>query len=276
MPVVEFPQSNARRVRRHHRPSMSKMGTLPESGSREEMIFESAANLFYTKGYHATTVSDIARSAGLVKGSIYHYIRSKDDLLYAIILGSQAQCMKLVDEAISHSTDPVERIQLALNAHIKHMAAHPAHVGTFLSELNTLSGTRREKIGAMMKEYQDSYVRLIREGQAAGKLKNGDPLLMVYGLLGMCNWIYRWYHGKHVPNLELIQQTFLGIVSSGILVGPQTDSPVTPGAAFQEHEQLAVKPGEIPADNFVNKMFEDPEFKRIFPQKARNLIDREM
>ena len=50
-------------------------------------ILDSAAKFFYTKGYHATSIEDVARDVGMLKGSLYYYIKSKEDLLYGLLLG---------------------------------------------------------------------------------------------------------------------------------------------------------------------------------------------
>ncbi len=68
-----------------------------------------------------------------------------------------------------------------------------------------------------MHRYQSFFRDCVRQGQREGIFLGGDPWLLVNGILGMGNWIYRWYHGEHVPDLETVKTTFVSIIEKGIL-----------------------------------------------------------
>lgn len=186
------------------------------SGRRGE-ILASAAKIFYAKGYHATTIEDVARDVGMLKGSLYYYIKSKEDLLYELLLNVIEQGDANVAERIASATDPVGKLRRALEGEIDHIIRNQVRVGLFLHEFGTLSGRRQRRVQEAMLRYQNRFVEIVQEGQAGGVFLGGDPWLVVNAMLGMCNWIYRWYHGEHKPGLELVQKTFIEILMNGVL-----------------------------------------------------------
>ncbi len=200
------------------------------SDRRWQHILESAAHLFYTHGYHATTMDHIARAAGLLKGSLYYYISSKEDLLYELLLGTMVLGENTLQDALQTSSDPVPRFRNALRAHIAHIISNQVRVGLFLHEFNSLSGERRRRIQSMVSEYQKKFVQVIQEGQAAGHFIAGDATLIVNAVLGMCNWMYRWYGQPGCPDLARIQEVFSEVAMTGILA---------PGAAAPARAQVA-------------------------------------
>ncbi|HJY89267.1 MAG TPA: hypothetical protein VJ255_03275, partial [Candidatus Acidoferrum sp.] len=72
------------------------------------------------------------------------------------------------------------------------------------------------KLISVMSRYNSRFVDLVRRGQQQGKLIGGEPWLIVNGILGMCNWLYRWYDTDHVSGPEQIKQVFLRMILSGI------------------------------------------------------------
>ena len=74
--------------------------------------------------------------------------------------------------------------------------------GLFLHEFDSLSGKRQHKLISVMSRYNNRFVDLVKRGQEQGKLIEGEPWLIVNGILGMCNWLYRWYDTDHVSSPE--------------------------------------------------------------------------
>ncbi len=184
--------------------------------ARMEEILACAAELFYEKGYHATTIEDVARKVGMLKGSLYYYIRSKEDLLYELLLGIIVQGLEHASKAIEGIADPTERLEKAVEAQIEHIIQNQTYVGLFLHEFDTLSGKRQKHIQEEMVKYQKIFVDTIREGQKQGQFVDSDALLLTDAVLGMTNWIYRWYPGTRNPSLEGVKQAFISFIMNGI------------------------------------------------------------
>ena len=86
----------------------------------------------------------------------------------------------------------------------------------FLHEFDSLSGKRQHKLISVMSRYNSRFVELVRRGQQRGELIDGEPWLIVNGILGMCNWLYRWYDTEQVSGPEQVKQVFLRMILSGI------------------------------------------------------------
>ena len=184
--------------------------------TRMEEILASAAELFYKNGYHATTIEDVAREVGMLKGSLYYYIRSKEDLLYELLLGIIVKGVEHASKAIEGVTDPTERLEKAVAAQIEHIIQNQTYVGLFLHEFDTLSGKRQKRIQEEMVKYQKIFADAIRDGQAQSQFVEGDAILLTDAVLGMTNWIYRWYPGTRSPGLDGVKKTFISFIMNGI------------------------------------------------------------
>jgi AcrR family transcriptional regulator len=188
-------------------------------GTRLEEVLQSAANIFFAKGFHATSIEDVARDVGMLKGSLYYYIKSKDDLLFKLLLAGIEDGDAYIAQHIDTNGEPVEQLQRAIRAQIDYIIQNKVQFGLFLHEFDSLSGKRQHKLIAVMSRYNSRFVDLVRRAQQQGKLMEGEPWLIVNGILGMCNWLYRWYDTDHISDPEQVKQIFLLMVMQGIRRG---------------------------------------------------------
>ena len=197
-------------------PAKSKPAT------RLEEVLQSAANIFFAKGFHATTIEDVASDVGMLKGSLYYYIKSKDDLLFRLLLAGIEDGDAYIADHIDPAGDPVEQLERAIRAQIDYIIEHRVPFGLFLHEFDSLSGKRQHKLISVMSRYNNRFVELVRKGQEQGKLIEGEPWLIVNAILGMCNWLYRWYDNVPVASNqpgcdpEHVKQIFLRLILHGL------------------------------------------------------------
>jgi AcrR family transcriptional regulator len=184
--------------------------------TRLEEVLNSAANIFFAKGFHATSIEDVARDVGMLKGSLYYYIKSKEDLLFRLLLAGIEDGDAFIAKQIDPQGDPVEQLELAIRAQIDYIIQNRVPFGLFLHEFDTLSGKRQHKLISVMSRYNSRFVDLVRRGQEQGKLVEGEPWIVVNGILGMCNWLYRWYDTDYGSDPEPIKQVFLRMILKGI------------------------------------------------------------
>jgi TetR/AcrR family transcriptional regulator, cholesterol catabolism regulator len=194
----------------------TRSGSPPRPGTRLEEVLQSAANIFFAKGFHATSIEDVARDVGMLKGSLYYYIKSKDDLLFQLLLAGIEDGDAFIARQIDLSGDPVEQLERAIRAQIDYIIQNKVPFGLFLHEFDSLSGKRQHKLISVMSRYNSRFVALVRRGQQQGKLIDGEPWLIVNGILGMCNWLYRWYDTDQISGPEQIKQVFLRMILNGI------------------------------------------------------------
>jgi len=185
-------------------------------GTRLEAVLQSAANIFFAKGFHATSIEDVARDVGMLKGSLYYYIKSKDDLLFRLLLAGIEDSDAFIAQQIDPGGEPAAQLERAIRAQIDYIIQNRVPFGLFLHEFDSLSGKRQHKLIAVMSRYNNRFVDLVRKGQEQGKLIDGEPWVIVNGILGMCNWLYRWYDPDQVSDSEQIKSVFVKMIFAGI------------------------------------------------------------
>jgi len=159
-----------------------------------EEIIAAAAKVFQTKGYHAATVQDIADAVGILKGSLYHHVNSKEDLLYLIVKEPIAQMYVRMAEIAASDLPAAEKLRRAILAHLK------------LSP----------------KQYERCWQQILREGVKSGEFRPDlDVPVVSYGLLGMLNWLYKWYD----PRGRLGVREVAGQLSALALAGLAASAP---------------------------------------------------
>jgi AcrR family transcriptional regulator len=192
-------------------------GSRAKAGNRLEEVLNSAANLFYTKGFHGTTIEDVARDVGMLKGSLYYYIKSKEDLLYQLLLTVIERGDAYIAARVDPAGEPVAQLQNAIEAQIDLIIENQVRVGLFYHEFDTLPVKRQQKVLAVMSRYNNRFLDLVRKAQEQGKIIDGEPWLICNGLLGMCNWIYRWYHADQPTDAAAVKRVFVEMTMKGIV-----------------------------------------------------------
>lgn len=184
--------------------------------TRLEEVLQSAANIFFAKGFHASSIEDVARDVGMLKGSLYYYIKSKDDLLFQLLLAGIEDSDAYIAQHIASEGDPLEQLERAIRAQIDYIIKNRVQFGLFLHEFDSLSGKRQHRLISVMSRYNSRFVELVRRGQEHGKIIPGEPWVIVNGILGMCNWLYRWYDTDEISDPEQVKQIFLRMLLQGI------------------------------------------------------------
>lgn len=193
------------------------MAKKSKSNGHMQQILDAAALCFYEKGYHATTTEDIANGVGMLKGSLYYYISSKEDLLYKLLSECIQKGLAFVCKEIQVGNEPEEKLRRGVAAHIEYIVHNQIPVGIFFREYDHLPYRRRTSIQKLRYKYQDLFVQIVREGQTRGAINSGDPELLSDYILNACNGIYRWYVPGRSPSIDVVQNTFVTCIMSGIL-----------------------------------------------------------
>lgn len=190
---------------------------------RQSEILEAAARVFHEKGYESTSIQDIADSVGILKGSLYYYITSKEDLLYEIIQGVHVEGMKNLERIAALDGTPLQKIRAFVVVHFTHNAENLVRMGVFFKDFRSLNGERREVI-VEERDMYDSYLRdLIREGQKDGSVcPDLDAKLCAITILGMLNWIYQWYKPEGPMSAVEIANVYGDFVVAGLSCDPAT------------------------------------------------------
>src|SRR6267143_1492087 len=182
--------------------------------TRKSELTRQAARLFAEKGYHGTSIGDLAEAMGVQKGSLYAHIDSKADLLWEVARDGAAAFHAALD-AVPDGVPANERIRLALRAHLRVVAEQLEIATVFIREWRYLEGERREEFIAERRRYEDRFRALLREGRELGELRTDlDDATTALLLLSAANWAYTWLvAGRDTDDLA---DRFFALVRDGM------------------------------------------------------------
>ncbi len=183
---------------------------------RRDHLLHTAARVFAERGFHATSMRDLARETGMSLSGMYHYVRGKDDLLFQI----QERCFTRVYEgakaAVGEGDEAVDALHRFIRHHVTFFAEHMSEMKVLSHEAESLTGDRLASINQIKRSYVDLLVSLIR------RARNGDDPATVtrvaaYALFGMMNWIYTWYDATGPVAPEALADQFADLFLHGYL-----------------------------------------------------------
>src|SRR3954465_9872201 len=160
--------------------------------ARRTELTRAAARLFAEKGYHGTSIGDLAQALGVQKGSVYSHIESKADLLWEVAREG-AEAFQAALDAVPEEGPIVERIRAALRAHLRVVAEQLDVATVFIREWRYLEGERREEFIGERRRYEERFRALFREGRELGGLRTDlDDATATLLALSAANWAYTW------------------------------------------------------------------------------------
>ena len=160
-------------------------------------ILVSAEKLFAKKGYENASIDEIAAKLKLTKGSLYHYIKSKEDLLFEILLDATKRARESLDEVISSDRDTLEKLREAIRRYAKE-ATREDVIGAMRQQELVFHPNLRKQIIAERDKYQEAFLSIIQDGVEAGLFEKRNWNIKAFAAIGAVNHITRWYspHGR--------------------------------------------------------------------------------
>ena len=189
------PAARPRQARRP-RSSTSERSALLRRDLMEGELYEKAAQLFAEKGFAGTTLQDIANAMGVSRPSLYHYIKSKDELLERLAQDVTAAAVAVVSEIAGDDTlTAPEKLHLTTRRMIEFIAAKPLRFRL----LNQSESAMPEDLAATQsrlgRRILKGVIAIIDEGQRAGVFRPLDPRVAALGIIGTWNWVAWWHSG---------------------------------------------------------------------------------
>lgn len=167
---------------------------LSERTHRRDQMLEVAARLFSERGYHGTSMQHLAQGLGILRGSLYAHISSKEDLLFDIVDRGADRFMSRMEEVLASDLSPEEKVRLGVLAHVATVAEHPEASAVFLNDWRFLSKDRREEILAKRDLYESLVREVVEEGIEWGVFPEDlDAKLAAIFILSVVNWLHQWY-----------------------------------------------------------------------------------
>jgi AcrR family transcriptional regulator len=200
--------------------SEAELMVAPDSAApprvREDII-AAATRVFSDRGYHAASMAEIAEAVGIRKPSLYHHVRKKEDLLFAI---HEQMIDELIEQTMpvftSSSMTPAEKVRGALKIAMSFVARHRDGVTVFLTEQRAVSGERWNELVVKRDFYEQMVHRIIAEGTASGAFIEVSPKIAAKAVLAMANWGYEWFQPDGPLTAEEVGDIFATIALRGL------------------------------------------------------------
>jgi len=180
-------------------------------------ILEVAAQIFSQKGYHGASMQDIALAVNLQKGSLYHHVSSKQEILYDLLSHALELLTEKVTAAISLENDTEARLRAAIKAYLTTLAEYQELASVMLLEHRSLAPEYRALHIPNRDRFEKIWRELIQEGKDAGVFDCLDESLSARAILGVTNWTVTWYRKDGALTAEEIADQLANLLLKGLL-----------------------------------------------------------
>ncbi len=179
-------------------------------------IKKEAITLFYKKGYYATSMSDIARSAGVRKSSIYHHYANKEDILIDIYKTTMEELLTRLDECLEKAVGIENRIRAAICCHILFHIRLQKEAIIADSELRGLTSNNYKSIIQMRDDYEARFQSVIQEGIDEKVFAQTDLKVISYAIIAMCTSVCTWFKRSGRLTKEQIAELYAAFIMKGL------------------------------------------------------------
>jgi AcrR family transcriptional regulator len=163
----------------------------PRQDNRRVQLLDAAARLFNQRGYHATSMRDIAKAVDMLSGSIYYHFNSKQEMLLAVYAEGARRIGISVDAAVARETDPWRRLEAASAAHLDALSLiHRDYAQVMIRTLPQEADGVGVRLREIRREYEAKFRRLIDALPLPPDIDRHYLRLM---LIGALNWSHVWY-----------------------------------------------------------------------------------
>src|SRR5437867_4660064 len=159
-----------------------------------EFILRNAARIFAEKNYHSTTMRDISRATNVSLAGLYHYCKSKEELLFLIQDNCFGRVLERLEERLLDVEEPIVKLRIFIENHLSFFAANMAEMKVLSHEAESLQGDLHAQVSTRKDKYTKLARRILKEiQQQQDDSCQIDLTVATYALFGMMNWIYNWY-----------------------------------------------------------------------------------
>jgi AcrR family transcriptional regulator len=185
---------------------------------RDREVLDAAAEVFARQGYAAATVQDVANALGILKGSIYYYIKTKEDLLFRLLMEVHEEVDAILEEvAAREGLTPLARLQEYVRTQTMYNLRNLVKIAIYYNDLDQLGDERRAQVLQRRKVHEDFVTQLILDAQRAGEVDDKrDAKLIAYSVFAAIIWPYRWYRPRGRIRAEDVVNACVEFITYGV------------------------------------------------------------
>jgi len=192
------------------------------TSTRKDEVIRVAARLFAAKGYHATTLDEIAEEIGVTKPALYYYITSKEDILRSII-NRIMEPMEEASEVGKSSLPPKERMERIIRILVQFSAERTETTRIAFEQSNILPKRSQDALRRRQKDVERVVEQTLKDGADQGVFVVSDIKMTSFAILSVSNWLYRWYEPKGTMTPKEIADVFIDLLERGYLKNNSRD-----------------------------------------------------
>ena len=201
---------------------------IPQDAGTRTRILRAAAALFHDRGFERSSMKQIAAVAGIQKSSLYHHFPGKQELLFEILSHTVDLATGRLQAIVTSDRPAAERLAMAVRNHVINLVNDLDNVACFVEEGKALAAPYRAAYIAKRDAYERGFRQIVADGMARGEFRRLDVRLAGFAVLGMCNWMVRWYHpGGGMPAEEIA--SMLGALAVRSLAARAPEDAARPG-----------------------------------------------
>lgn len=196
------------------------MRTPKPSDARRDEIAGAAAVLFNERGFHQTSMEDVAEAIGVRKPTLYHYVKSKAELVSWIHDECVAAVLPNLEDYVAQGVPEREILVRVARDILGLLESKPGYLRVYFEHHRELPTRQQSKARRQRDNYYLLVKRVLESGAAKGEFHVEDPGLTAFAFFGMCNWAYQWFRPDGSQSSEAIAKRICEIFLRGILVEP--------------------------------------------------------
>ncbi len=186
---------------------------------RQAEILHAALHAFREKGYHATTLDDIAKKLDVRKTALYHYFPDKETILYQCHRESLAEVQRFTRMARKRSRRAEDQLRYIIQEHVRVMT-ETLEGSPLAFEVTALSEERQHEVISARDRYERGLRKIIDSGIAEGAFRPVDAKIATFAILGAINWIARWYRPEGAIHAAELGEQFADHLVGGLICRP--------------------------------------------------------
>ncbi len=192
---------------------------LSRHDQKLEFILRTAARIFAEKSYHSTSMRDISRETGVSLAGLYHYCKSKEELLYLIQDNCFGHVLDRLKVRLTTTSDPLEKLRIFIENHLAFFAANMSEMKVLSHESASLAGEMQQSVSGKKEEYTRLARRILDEVQQTlpPDARLIDLTVATYAIFGMMNWIYNWYDPRGPVTIAQLVENITRLCLLGFL-----------------------------------------------------------
>ena len=183
-----------------------------------EFILRTSARIFAEKSYHSTSMRDISRETNVSLAGLYHYCKSKEELLFLIQDNCFGRVLERLEQRLEGVVDPTTKLGIFIENHLSFFAANMSEMKVLSHEAESLRGDLYTHVSTRKDKYTKLARQILREVQQTQESQEPiDLTVATYALFGMMNWIYNWYDPRGKLNVSDLASNVMKLFMNGFL-----------------------------------------------------------